>query len=251
MPTGPVTLTESASRGLVELGRTVEEVAQAKTVELRLPAGTHPVKPDEVMIVVVGSQGAIVGTRKLLRRPVKPREFWLWLASAEAAIIELGGASISQAPPLSATEASLLDEARFSAGDQEQPSALERSRIELELLVQRESLSLEQAAKALGVSAARLRQRLSPTKRTLYGVKDERAWRIPKFQFEKKDKIVRGIDKVFPRVRPDAHPLAVKRWFTMPHQDLVVDDDEEPVTPLAWLAAGQPPEVVAELAGEI
>jgi hypothetical protein len=88
--------------------------------------------------------------------------------------------------------------------------------------------------------------------RTLFGIKDGRSWRLPRFQFDaKKKKLVRGIDKVLPRIRLDAHPLEVVTWFSIPHQDLVVGENEEPVTPLDWLAGGRSPETVAQLADEI
>jgi hypothetical protein len=56
---------------------------------------------------------------------------------------------------------------------------------------------------------------------------------------------------VIPRIRVDAHPLAVQSWFLSPHQDLVIGPEEAPVSPLQWLRAGNSPEVVAELAAEI
>jgi hypothetical protein len=114
-----------------------------------------------------------------------------------------------------------------------------------------ESLSLDAAARTLAVSTGRLRQRLAPGERTLYGIKEGRAWKIPRFQFASKGRLVRGIDQVLPRIRPDAHPLAVAAWFSTPHQDLVVGEDDERVTPRGWLLAGRDPGAVAELAEEI
>ena len=100
------------------------------------------------------------------------------------------------------------------------------------------------------MNPSRLRQRLG--QRTLYGIKEGRSWRLPKFQFDAKHKkVVRGIEKVFPRIRSDAHALEVATWFSVPHQDLVAGDDDERVTPLAWLSSGGSPETVAELAEEI
>jgi hypothetical protein len=84
----------------------------------------------------------------------------------------------------------------------------------------------------------------------LYGIKDGRSWRIPRFQFAGK-KLVRGLDQVIPRIRRDAHALAVETWFKTPHQDLVIGDDEKRVSPFAWLLGGNAPEAVAELAEEV
>jgi hypothetical protein len=151
---------------------------------------------------------------------------------------------------LSAAESSLVDDAGFSEGSPTKPGALERSRIEYELML-RESLTLEAASNELGVTPSRLRQRLCVGNRTLFGIKDGRAWRIPKFQFQRRGQLVRNIDRVLPHIRPDAHALAVKTWFVTPHPDLVVGEDDKPVTPRAWLAAGRPVDAVATLAGEL
>jgi hypothetical protein len=175
----------------------------------------------------------------------------LRLAAAEAAVERIAASPPEAASPaLSTAEAALLDEAGFGEGSPAAVTALDRSRIELETMLH-ESLSLEAAARALDVSTSRLRQRLSSAERTLYGVKEGRGWRIPKFQFASKGKLVRGIEKVLPHVRPDAHPLAVKTWFTSPHQDLVVGEDDHPVSPVEWLAAGESPVEAAKLATEI
>ena len=143
----------------------------------------------------------------------------------------------------------MLEDAGLSEGSMDVPSALERSRIELEVLV-RNSLTMAEAAKALRVSTSRLRQRLSSKRPTMYGIKEGRGWRIPRFQFESRGKLVRGIDAVMPHVRRNAHPVVVRDWFTTPHQDLVVGDDEC-VTPRAWLSSGRSANAVAELANEI
>jgi len=143
-----------------------------------------------------------------------------------------------------------FEEAGLVEGPMDVPSALERTRIELEVLV-RNSLTIEEAAKALRVSTSRIRQRLSSKHPTLYGIKEGRGWRIPRFQFESKGRLVRGIDAVMLHVRRDAHPVVVRDWFTTPHQDLVVGDDDERVTPRAWLSAGRSPDAVAALADEI
>ena len=42
-----------------------------------------------------------------------------------------------------------------------------------------------------------------------------------------------------------------KPGFSIPHQDLVAGENDEPVTPLTWLAGGGSPETVADLADEI
>jgi hypothetical protein len=175
----------------------------------------------------------------------------LRLAGAEAAVTSLSAASVAeQAAQLTEAEASVLDRAGLLETKSTEPGALERSRIELELLL-RDSLTLGQAAKLLQVGTSRLRQRLGSKPSTLYGFKEGRGWRIPRFQLAGKGKLVRGIEKVFPHIRAEAHLLSVATWFSAQHPDLVVGDDEKPVSPLEWLSAGLSPELVAQLAEDI
>lgn len=113
----------------------------------------------------------------------------------------------------------------------------------------RDSYSVEQAAHQLGVNGSRIRQRLTRRPRSLYGIRVGKAWRIPRFQFEKR-RLVPGIDAVLSRLAEDLHPVAVYRWFTSPNQDLTVADDQA-VSPLEWLRSGNPPQAVVELAAEL
>jgi hypothetical protein len=224
--------------------------AQVEPVKVELPKGAALVDgPDDVLLLVLGPHGGFVSRRTVQGRPLNLRELGLRLAGAEVAVEGLAGERAVQSPPLTAAEAAVLDEGGLVEGDRDRPGAFEKSRIEFELLV-KESFTLAKAAKILGVNPSRLRQRLA--ERTLYGFKEERSWRIPTFQFDaKRKKLVRGIDHVAPKIRADAHPLAVARWFTKQHQDLVVGDDETPVTPLQWLSGGNSVDVVADLATEI
>jgi hypothetical protein len=243
-------LTVGATRGLAEIGRAVEKADRKEPIEVRLSENATFVDENEIVVMVFSRQQALACRRTVPAGTLKLRELGLWMESAERAIHELSSASSTDAPQLTANEVALLDEAGLTEGIRTRPGAFERSRIDFDLLLQRESWTLERAAKALGVSPARLRQRLSPSKRTLYGIKDGRAWRIPKFQFVG-GKQVRGLGKVLPHVRPDAHPLSVRAWFMAPHQDLVVGNDERPVPPIEWLSSGRPVEAVAALAEEI
>ena len=107
------------------------------------------------------------------------------------------------------------------------------------------SLSVEDAARRLGVNTSRIRQRLAD--RSLYGIKDGNTWLLPAFQFCA-DGLVPGVDVVVRRLPLDIGALAVARWFSNPNPDLSTrDDDERPLTPLEWLLGGNPPEAAAEL----
>jgi len=109
-----------------------------------------------------------------------------------------------------------------------------------------QSLSVEDAADRLGVNSSRVRQRLAA--RSLYGVKDGNAWRLPAFQFVTEG-LVPGIEVVLRRLPPEVSPLAVARWLVTPNPDLTTrDDDEHPLSPRQWLLEGHPPEAAAALA---
>jgi hypothetical protein len=246
MATQTVRLEEEARRVLRSAFGKVR--AQAEAVAVELPGAAPVDGPEEVLVLVLGPHGGFV-SRRAVHRPVDLRELQLRLAGAEVAVEGIARWPDVESPPLSPTEASMLDAAGLIESESDRPGAFEKSQIAFEMLLHR-SFTLQQAAKLLDVNPSRLRQRLG--QRTLYGIKDGRSWRVPRFQFDaKKKKLVRGIEKVLPRIRQDAHPLEVVTWFSIPHQDLVVGENEEPVTPLDWLAGGRSPETVAELADEI
>jgi excisionase family DNA binding protein len=111
------------------------------------------------------------------------------------------------------------------------------------------SLSVEEAARRLGVNTSRIRQRLA--ERSLYGLKDGSAWLLPAFQFGSGG-LVPGVGVVVKRLPVDIGALAVARWFSSPNPDLTTrDDDERALTPLEWLLGGNPPEAAAELAAAL
>ncbi len=111
------------------------------------------------------------------------------------------------------------------------------------------ALSVEDAAERLGVNPSRVRQRLA--ERSLYGIKLAGSWRLPAFQFTTHG-LVTGIDAVLKALPAALSVLSVARWFNTPNPDLCTrDDDERPLTPLAWLAAGCPPGAAADLASAL
>lgn len=112
--------------------------------------------------------------------------------------------------------------------------------------LQEHSLSTQEAAALLGVNTSRVRQRLLG--RTLYGFKDGPNWWVPKFQFEG-HRTLPGAGRVFREIDAAVSPLTVARWFVLPWEDLVVDEDLEIVaSPRTWLLEGRDPEPVAEQA---
>jgi hypothetical protein len=112
-----------------------------------------------------------------------------------------------------------------------------------------ESLDIAAAARRLGVTTGRIRQRLAA--RSLYGLKEGNAWLLPAFQFAEQG-LVPGIEAVLKRLPPDISPLAVARWLATPNPDLCTrDDDERPLSPRQWLLEGHPAEPAAELAAAL
>ncbi|HVC79931.1 MAG TPA: DNA-binding protein [Chloroflexota bacterium] len=109
-----------------------------------------------------------------------------------------------------------------------------------------ESLDLGSAAQRLGVSESRLRQRLGA--RTLYGIKWEGRWLLPRFQFTEHG-LLPGLEVVIPALDPEIAPPAVARWFTAPDPDLAVG--AQSLSPQAWLAGGRDPGVVAAIAADL
>ena len=131
--------------------------------------------------------------------------------------------------------------------------ALARTMVEYAFLVAT-SFSVAEASRLLKIDASRVRQRLAV--RTLYGIKLHHAWHLPRFQFDG-NKVIPGVEILFPRLREDIHPIAVFKWFTSPDPDLVIDEafaDEKrgelspPMSPRDWLRSGGNPEIVARLA---
>lgn len=114
----------------------------------------------------------------------------------------------------------------------------------------RDSLTVEQAAKLLGVDSSRIRQRLAAA--TLYGIKVAGEWRLPAFQFRPQGGLVPGIECVTRVLAKDLNPVAFWGWLTTPNVDLVSRQGvEEPLTPLEWLETGHSPDVAAALAAEL
>jgi hypothetical protein len=113
------------------------------------------------------------------------------------------------------------------------------------------SLSVREAARKLGVDPSRIRQRLTALPPTLYGVRLGSGWAIPEFQFEG-DALLPGLSEVVSRLDSQLHPIAIFRWFTTPHSDLVHPDlEDRPVSPRDALRLGLPPAEVAELAADL
>lgn len=106
------------------------------------------------------------------------------------------------------------------------------------------SLTIPEAAMLLGVDESRVRQRIYA--RSLYAIKPETAWRVPRFQFDGR-RLVPGISRVLPHLDPGLSPLTVVAWFQRPSPNLVSTDGGAH-SPLSWLQQGYPLAPVVEAA---
>jgi hypothetical protein len=145
-----------------------------------------------------------------------------------------------------AAEAGVLRAAGFSleARSPGEPDVVARTAAEGAVIVA-EAKTAAQVARAMAVTASRVRQRA--VDRTLVAIRGGDEWRFPSWQFlPETGKEIRGLAVVVRAMPPGLHPLAMYRFMTQPNPDLDVDD--QPVSPIAWLIAGGDPEPVAQLA---
>jgi excisionase family DNA binding protein len=112
--------------------------------------------------------------------------------------------------------------------------------------LEKEMLSVKQAADLLHVSEGRVRQRL--IEGTLLGSKSGASWRVPRFQFGD-DGELPGWDRVAAALPRHPHPLSVARFLDTPDEDL--DVDGAPGSPRRWLAQGGDAEAVVALAAAL
>ncbi|WP_186626585.1 hypothetical protein [Rhodococcus sp. BP22] len=130
---------------------------------------------------------------------------------------------------LSEHDAALLDKSGFVADPAAAAAARLDRGIRMQELIHR-SLSVIDAAERLGVSAARIRQRLADG--TLWAFTSGRSRLLPPAQFTAAGG-VRHLEKVMPRVAKDLHPLSLQALLTQPQPSLIVDG--RPVSITAWL----------------
>lgn len=111
------------------------------------------------------------------------------------------------------------------------------------------ALPISEAARHLGVSDSRLRQRISQGDLLSIRGADGRSHLIPAFQFTENGELP-GLRKVLAAIRPDAKLLTIYGFFMAPQPDLE-DEAGKAMTPVEWLLAGEDVNAVAELASEI
>jgi hypothetical protein len=97
-------------------------------------------------------------------------------------------------------------------------------------------------AERLGVDRSRVSQRLAERSLYAFELGEERcfpAWQLSGMPQHSLRTVLGALD-------PGLHPLVVDHWFNTPNVDLPGPDDE-PVTPVEWLATGGSPETLVEL----
>jgi hypothetical protein len=204
--------------------RTRRTAALGRGVDLPLPTDLrrHPELLGSVALVSVAGDHLRL---RFLKESILPRGSGL--SAGEEAILEEGGVRRLTEP-----------EAHLAAG--QAIAAYEGLRAG--------GLSVDGAARRLGVNPSRIRQRL--LEGSLLGLKEGRGWLLPGFQFLERG-TVPGLGRVLRRLPRDIGALAVARWFSHPNPDLAAGGDERPLTPLEWLLGGHPPEKAAELAAAL
>ncbi len=132
-------------------------------------------------------------------------------------------------PAVSEHDAKLLDEAGFVTDPAAATAAGVARDIRMQDLVH-SSLSVTDAAERLGVTTARIRQRLADG--TLWAFDSGEGRLLPPGQFTA-DGAVPHLERVLPLLDKDLHPLTVQALLTQPQPSLTVDG--RPVSIVAWL----------------
>ncbi len=108
--------------------------------------------------------------------------------------------------------------------------------------------SQKEVAGRLGVSTSRVRQRLDS--RSLFWINGAAGRVCPRFQFVD-DATLPGFEQVLKAISPEAHPIAVQRFFLKVSPDLLSHTFGQALSPRDWLATGHPVDPVVVLAREL
>ena len=111
------------------------------------------------------------------------------------------------------------------------------------------ALNQREVAKRLEVSTSRVRQQLGDG--SLYSLPCRGGKVCPRFQFAEIGGTLPGLEQVLAALSPDAHPVAVQRFFLTVSEDLESPEMARPLSPREWLLAGHSPEPVKLLAMEL
>ncbi|MEP7020129.1 MAG: hypothetical protein ABI808_05725 [Pseudonocardiales bacterium] len=131
----------------------------------------------------------------------------------------------------------------FSVSDDEYVASVERATGQYAALIAT-AIPVTDTAARLHVTRARAQQMI--TKGELWAIRVDGRWQLPAMQFDQDGRIP-GLPGVLAAMRANSrHPLIVRAFLTTRQPELHVDD--EPGTPIDWLAHGGDPESVLALA---
>lgn len=160
----------------------------------------------------------------------------------------------SDVDPLTLDERAVLRSvgARGLDSDSADIAALERSNVgrlaaEYAELIS-SAYSAREVSERLGVSSSRVRQLVGL--RRLYAIDCSGGRKFPRFQFGPEG-LLPASERILGAIRPDAHPIAIRRFFMQPTEDLRSDVLDEPLCPRDWLLLGNSPDVLLPLAAAI
>ncbi|MDP8017126.1 hypothetical protein [Prescottella equi] len=146
---------------------------------------------------------------------------------------------------LSERDAAMLAEAGFVTD----LAAATAARVDRDIRMQdlvHSSLSVTDAAQRLGVTTARIRQRLADG--TLWAFDSGQGSLLPPAQFTATG-AVPHLERVLPLLSKDLHPLTVQELLTQPQQSLTVDG--RPVSIVAWLTGSVGTDAEIEQAADV
>lgn len=172
----------------------------------------------------------------------RPAEFLAEMFTSLDDLAEAGGTLVVR-PDTGLTEAEIqaLRDADSYAEEAPALSASARTRIAAARTLAT-SLTTAEAAKTLGVSDGRVRQRIAG--HTLLAQRLADGWRLPAFQFPE-GKELPGWAEIAPVFPAEVTMRAAERFMTSPHRELELDDVA--VSPSEWLACGGDVKTLAEL----
>jgi len=234
----------------------VAEAGEAQSAVVRMKDSQKP-----FVMVVSGKRAVVVRTASLLgmkdRAEKSLERMAVEVAAIRAVIDRMEVAERFENLRPGGDGLTEVEEALLARGDlatewkgPEEQSPIARTMAEYAVILDR-ALSVTEAATLLGITPARVRQRVNASPQTLYGVKLSGEWKLPRFQFQLRTKrLVPGIEVVIQEIPESLDPVSVVRWFTSPNPDLQIDDAEA-VSPVDWLATGHEPAVAAALAREL
>lgn len=110
------------------------------------------------------------------------------------------------------------------------------------------ALSPGEVAETLCIPTHRIQQRIDQG--ALYSIEGPLGRVCPAFQFFD-NAALPGLEVVLAAINPQAHPVAVQRFFLMPTVDLESPDTGQALSPHEWLIGGLSPDSVALLACEL